>query len=496
MILERNNININRDNKNLIMTSNGKQKNEKIFNVEGDNLINQTKNINNKYSNLTKKYYIRKSLDIKKINRDSFSDGVELSFEKNNTLLISPNFLPNNEAIYKKILSNNNKKKESTRPIRIIKCEKINIQNKGDQIFQTSTKNNLYKFGTKLNNIKRKKFLHKNELINKGNNYSFDNKNEINLSRSLVLKRARNKEMPLDKLALKIKKKGYIDSNDFMKAIKEENKKKENIIKIKLKKKENENKIILDKTIIELLKRINTKKKKIKINNKENLEIYKTFRKNNFNKNNLFINSDRIKESNNIKFNGDVIYNKEIEELKNNLNIKNFNNIKTLNNFNLTDKKNIRKSLKVMQLEKEKNKILKYNMKEGQKENEIARILEKPLTERNEEINNLFKNKNCLKETPNKKSSNDNKKNVIINKNNSHRDNKILTHNNNTYQNYSNDINDVKINKINNSIKKSHNLVIKSKKIDVSTCKNEGTSNTTAILTSVQPAVSTFKNDD
>ena len=78
---------------------------------------------NNNYK-IKNHYILFKSIDAKKKDYNSFSDEVELSFEKNNTLLNDSNFFLKNKKIYEKILENNKRKKEMVRPVKIIKYEK------------------------------------------------------------------------------------------------------------------------------------------------------------------------------------------------------------------------------------------------------------------------------------------------------------------------------------------------------------------------------------
>jgi hypothetical protein len=117
-----------------------------------------------------------------------------------------------------------------------------------------------------------------------------------------------------------------------MKAINEENnknKKDENILKTnklneQRKTKVNKNNKIIDKKIIELLKKINSDK----IKNKEK-DITQNYYRNSKENKNINANINNGNTNINININAENIeHNKEIEELKNNLNIKNFNDIK------------------------------------------------------------------------------------------------------------------------------------------------------------------------
>ena len=76
--------------------------------------------------------------------------------DKNNILTNDNNCCINNDIIYKKILedNSNNKRKES-KAIKIIKCEKVNIKNENDKIFQINKNKRNHSFlETKINNKK------------------------------------------------------------------------------------------------------------------------------------------------------------------------------------------------------------------------------------------------------------------------------------------------------------------------------------------------------
>ena len=462
----------------ISVSSANNQNNNSLSNKE-NNFINPSIEVKKIISSDQKQYKALKSLQENKDKYNSFSDEVELSFEKNNTLISDANRCVNKEKIYKKILENNKNKKEIMRPVKIIKCEKININNKNERIFKSNIKNNhtFFESKTSRNSINKKNLILKTDCIdydsnnicllqkkdnkyrdNKNTHFSFefDNKfipilsnrkeeNPIILNHSIVFINQKSKEQPeknklkekrkilknkifkyeKNKLTNEIKRKGYMDSTDFMKAINEENnknKKDENIIKTnklneQRKTKVNKNNKIIDKKVIELLKKINSDK--IKNKEKDNTQnYYKNSKENknintNINNGNTNININKNAEN--------IEHNKEIEELKNNLNIKNFNDIKKkVNNFNF-GKKKIKKSLKLLQIERDNFKILKQKIIYGPKADEIARILETKQNNEDEiaKINKLNQNNICHeKENEKKNIKIKNGKNIIISRNN------------------------------------------------------------------------------
>ena len=249
-----------------------------IFNEEKNLIIPSISARKNNFNEEKIRYNVLKSLEVKKDTFNSFTDEIELSFEKYNTLLNNDTYGINKENIYKKILDDNKKDEKIIRPIKIIKCEKIKISNKNTKIDKTINKKNHVFLETKSKNNNDKKHLAlKTDIINnnlkdicfkknkenkykikKIDNHSFYNdkyipvisnkkeENHIILNHSITFINHKNKEKnDLNKhkslvekndnneLANKIKKKGYMDIKDFMEAIN-----KENMIKKKI---ENEN---------------------------------------------------------------------------------------------------------------------------------------------------------------------------------------------------------------------------------------------------------------
>ena len=521
------------DEKNIL--SNAQHQNKNISLNNENNFINPSIDAKKYVSSAQKRYNGLKSLEAKKDMFNSFSDEVELSFEKNNTLLDDANFFVNNDKIYKKILENNKKSKENVRQVKIIKCEKININNRKERIFKMNLNSNHTFYETKIKDLNKKKLILKTDLINydlnninakqnkvnkykdnKNDNYSFeiDNKytpllsnkkeeNQIILNHSIVFINQNRKEPPEknknklneqrkiirkkiiknenNKFTKEIKKKGYIDANDFMNAINEENSKNEKNENVMMKNKLNtqrinkgiKNKKIMDKKVIRLLKKINSEKNKIKIKEKGNFEhFYKNLQESERIKINLNNNPEKDKidiNNENSKINNDSEnLNKEVEELKNNFHIKNFNDIrKNLNNFKL-DKKKITKSLKVLQIERDNYKILKNKIMLAQQGNEIVKILENKQN-KDEEINNqnnkLFKNN--INETQKEKRNIISKKrtNTIININNLVKENKALKQNINVSKSYCSNINDINLNT--ERKKRSKNLILKTKNLGI-----------------------------
>ena len=468
------------DDIDKISISSANYQNKNSLSNKDNNFINPSIEVKKIISSDQKQYNALKSLQENKDKYNSFSDEVELSFEKNNTLMNDTNRCINKEKIYKKILENNKKKNEIIRPVKIIKCEKINANNKNERIFKSNIRNNHAFFESKSsrNSINKKNLILKTDCIdydsnnislkpkkenkykdNKNEHFSFEynnkftpilsnrkEENQIILNHSIVFINQKSKEQPeniqlkeqrkilknnifkceKNKITNEIKKKGYMDSTDFMKAINEENKKNknnENIIKNnklneQRNKKVNKNKKIIDKKIIELLKKINSDKNK----NKEKENIQNCYNNIQETKN---INTNINNENANININKNaqnLNCNREIEELKNNLNIKNFNDIKKkVNNFNL-GKKKIKKSLKLLQIERDNFKILKQKIIYGPKGDEIARILETKQNNENEiaQINKLNNQNinNQEKSTGKKNIKNKTGRNIIVSRNN------------------------------------------------------------------------------
>ena len=413
------------------LSSRHSRKNQNIFNNLDNNII-ASLDINeyNKSSFGQNKYHITnvmRSLEPDNNINKSFSEEVELSFEKNNTLMNDSNSLLNNEKIYKKILENNAKKKDAIRPFKIIKCEKVfqsnsNRNNKINNIIFESKLNKANKNNKKnlilntdmiittnvnsdLENNNLNKYINENNKISESfnDNYVCDcdiNNNYINYTERCDKKNLFRKTLsknPNSEIAKKIKDKGYIDSLDFMKVVNEDNninKKKNNF---------NQNNLVkCDKKIIEVLKKINLDKNK-KLCHKDKKENYN---KNMQENNNLIINNHRKIKKNNIndknKGNGIEKFEKEIVELKQNLFMKNYNK----GNINYTNKEN--KSLK---LKRESYKLYKYKMiLDERKDNEID--INKQLN-----INKLYKNKNFEKEMQKRQELNQKYKNVILKKN-------------------------------------------------------------------------------
>ena len=119
---------INNGNENKYSTS---IKSNKIKSINGNN------NFIYKDMNVTKQNNKLKFYEPSKKSNNSFSEDIKLSLDKSNFLINENNCCINNDIIYKKILEDNikNKRKES-KPIKIIKCEKVNIKTKNDKIFQ------------------------------------------------------------------------------------------------------------------------------------------------------------------------------------------------------------------------------------------------------------------------------------------------------------------------------------------------------------------------
>ena len=269
------------ENKNSISSAKYQDKNM-IINNNYNNFINPSIDVK-KYNNINlfKEYNVLKSLEPNKKLYNSFSDDVELSFEKNNTLLNETNCYLNNEKIYKKIFDKYRKKKEELSPVKISKIKKTEIKPYKGRVFQDNIKTNNHTFfETKLKN-KKNLYLKTDGINNKNNDYKLkieingcDNKNitctfendistpilsnkkdenQIFINHSILLKARKNKEISKKKnekenkikknvnakrnnnrnneLSIKIENKGYFDSTDLAQ------KKIEQLIKIKNKRK-------------------------------------------------------------------------------------------------------------------------------------------------------------------------------------------------------------------------------------------------------------------
>ena len=130
------------DDIDKISISSANYQNKNSLSKKDNNFINPSIEVKKIISSDQKQYNALKSLQENKDKYNSFSDEVELSFEKNNTLMNDTNRCINKEKIYKKILENNKKKNEIIRPVKIIKCEKINANNKNERIFKSNIRNN------------------------------------------------------------------------------------------------------------------------------------------------------------------------------------------------------------------------------------------------------------------------------------------------------------------------------------------------------------------
>ena len=400
---------INNENENKYSTS-----------IESNKIksINVNNNFIYKDINVTKQNNKLKFYEPRKKSNNSFSGDIKLSLDKNNILTNDNNCCINNDIIYKKILedNSNNKRKES-KAIKIIKYEKVNIKNKNDKIFQINKNKRNHSFlETKINS--KKNILLKNErnksnkkdnnIICMNNSLAFISEKRENLTERKLDKK--NKKIILIKklnfeIKNKIENKGYLDSNNFMNVVKENNNN-------KTQKKKIGNKKIPEKKIIEILKKINAGNFKKKIKEKVNNNNINNYNYNNTERNNI-----------NNRCNTDIEnLNKEIEKLKDNLNINNFNDIRIeiISNKNENKKKEENKSLKSTQLKRNKYKIVKYKIINGQKDNEIIRILEIKNQNDDDDINKINKEKEIKK----KKVKIKNNENIIINKQNLNKINK------------------------------------------------------------------------
>ena len=468
---------MNFNNQDIINENEDLKISESQKNENDNNLINKQ---NKKYNiNDKKKNDKLKILNPKKHISNSFSGELQFHFEKKNNSINDNDYGINNDIINKKIFENKiNKKKEVTMPIKIIKCEKINIKNINKK-FKSNIKTRNHSFlETKLNS--------NNDLIlktdiNKKENKKIENKICMNNSLTFISQKREslterknnktNKKIILRKkiknseIKKKIENKGYLDSTDFMNVVNEDNnlkKNKKEIFDKKTQKNKKGNIKLAEKKIIEILKKINSGNLKHKAKEKENLEKANNnkllidnnnLNNNNYNKND--INNNKENNANDIEY-----LNKEIEELKNNLNIKNFNDIKIkiINNKFQNKKKEENKSLKALQLKKKNYKTIKYKMKNGQNDNDIIRILEI----KNENDNKLDKEK----EINQKDVKIINKRNLIAYKEDK---NKIIEryNQNEIYTNTNNNVNK----KVSNNNKNIKNLVLKTNKLGINLTK-------------------------
>ena len=214
---------INNENENKYSTS-----------IESNKIksINVNNNFIYKDINVTKQNNKLKFYEPRKKSNNSFSGDIKLSLDKNNILTNDNNCCINNDIIYKKILedNSNNKRKES-KAIKIIKCEKVNIKNKNDKIFQINKNKRNHSFlETKINS--KKNILLKNErnksnkkdnnIICMNNSLAFISEKRENLTERKLDKK--NKKIILIKklnfeIKNKIENKGYLDSNNFMNVV-------------------------------------------------------------------------------------------------------------------------------------------------------------------------------------------------------------------------------------------------------------------------------------
>jgi hypothetical protein len=466
--------------------------NQEIVNGnENKDLITNDNNLfnnENKKDNMTgkKQNSELKSLEPKKQTANSFSKEIEFIFEKKNTSIKDNNCGINNDIIFKRMLENKiNKKKEGAMPIKIIKCEKINIKDINKK-FKSNNKTRNHSFlETKLNS--KNDLILKTEIINenkKDNKLNKKGQNKICMNNSITFisqkreslterkNNKTNKKIILRKklknyeIKKKIENKGYLDSTDFMNVVNEDNnlkKNKKEIIDKKTQKNNKGNIKLAEKKIIEILKKINsrnlkhkTKEKKEKTHNNELLIDNSNNLNNNINYNKNDKNNNKEGNTNDIEY-----LNKEIEELKNNLNIKNFNDIKIkiISNKFQNKKKEENKSLKSLQLKKKNYKTIKYKLKDGQSDNDIIRILE---IKNENNINKLDKEK----EINQKNVKIINNRNLITNKENS---NKIIQRYNQDeiHTSTNNNVNK----KVSDNNKIIKNLVLKPSKLGINLTK-------------------------
>ena len=477
-------INYNKDtfseNEDKISISSNNPQNKNI--KENNAIIPSISTKQNKF-NEEKRYNALKSLDVKKNIFNSFSEELELSFEKYNTLYNNDICCINKENIYKKILEDNKKNEKIIRPIKIIKCEKINVNKKNNHNFlEYKIKNNNSKkhlvLKTDIINNSFKDICLKSQKENKYKDKKIDNhsflndkytpilsnkkeENNIILNHSITFithknkeKNETNKQKKLieknenNELIKKIEKKGYMDIKDFMDAINKENNKNK-INKNNFNELHNEKKYKDNKKGIEMLTEINVKKIKKNLRDKLNLGKNHNINSKNFIKEHKGNNNLNLKEAN---------YNEKFEELKNNLEEKNsIGSKKKSNNFNYQDKNKIKnKSLNIFNFKKDNHKLLKYKMT-------ISNKGKLRISGYNYENNQLYNKKDEEKE---------NGKNNKIKNINSYNETKALIQNKKVRKCFTN--NNSKKNSKNNLVKKKNtgiNLTRKINKYNSIKCK-------------------------
>ena len=418
----------------------GSFEHHKIKNTNNGN-ISINKNCQKNNIKRTKQYKEIKYFNQRKNNISSLSGEIQLSLDKNDTLINNNNLSINNDIIYKRMLETNNNKRKEVQAIKIIKCEKINMTNK-NKILQTNKKTRNYPFLlTQINSQKNLLLKTDSTNSNDNNNNSFNkeivntikikrnnkkDQNKICMNHSLTFiseKKGSLTERKIDKthkkfllrnrlknpvIKNKIEDKGYLDSTDFMNVVNEDNNLKKNkkvIFDNKAQKKNKVNITIPEKKIIEILKKINAGNFKKKEKEKRNIEEANNNKilmvNNGISKNNGVKTEENKKININNRCNNDIEnLNKEIEELKNNLNNKNFKDTRKelINKFQDKNKEE-NKSLKVSQSKKDNYKTLKYKIIDGQKDNEIASKINKFDEEKEikkENIKIKFNNENII----------------------------------------------------------------------------------------------------
>ena len=379
MLIKRNHLiksNINQEEENYLIGNTNHQYRNNFINNQ-NNLIRQSNRII-KYDINDKKNNIKmKSLELKRENNKSFTEDIELSFEKNNTLLNVSNYYVNNEKIYKRIFENHKKMKEEKKTFQsYIKTKNHSFL--GDKLNKNDNNNLTLK--TELNNYNSNFIQFKQNKIN--NNYSFDDKsnslllldliNENEYKKNNCQMNDKRKIINKNVIKKKIKNKGYIDSNDFMIIINETN--------------NNEKKDeISEKEITNILK----KKNENQNNGIKGNERYE----------NIYNNLKNINTESTYSKNNKENSNKEIEKLKKNLNIKVFNNKgKKLNNYSENNNNVI--NINNKKAEKGGKNILRS--KEHLNKNNKRKIKNKVHKSCSNIINNMKinKNKTCTKNIP------------------------------------------------------------------------------------------------
>ena len=111
-----------------------------------------------------------------------FPNEVDISFEKNNTLLNDKNTQTYDDIKYKEILFENSKKNEK-RKFKIIKCERINSSNRNNQ-----NKNIIKNKPVKKSNV----FTNDNDKVN--NNIIYKNRNKLKSENNLAFKKFQSQE--------------------------------------------------------------------------------------------------------------------------------------------------------------------------------------------------------------------------------------------------------------------------------------------------------------